>query len=88
MKIIYKTETGVSILHPTPEALSFATIQEIAEKDVPFGYPYWLVEDDYIPTDRTFRNAWELDESAGDPDGFGGEASTFSDEILSRFRSL
>ena len=34
MKIIYKNESGgVSILHPTDEALSFMTIDEIALKD-------------------------------------------------------
>ena len=64
MKIIYKNESGgVAILHPTDEALSFMTIDEIAKKDVPKGIPYALVEDNEIPTDRTFRDAWVLDES-------------------------
>ena len=62
MKIIYKNESGgVSILHPTDEALSFMTIDEIAKKDVPTGLPYKIVEDSEIPTDRTFRDAWEVD---------------------------
>ena len=61
MKIIYKNENGgVSILHPTDEALSFMTIDEIALKDVPTGLPYKIVEDSEIPTDRTFRDAWEV----------------------------
>ena len=64
MKIIYKNENGgVSILHPTDEALSFMTIDEIALKDVPTGLPFAIVEDSEIPTDRTFRDAWVLDES-------------------------
>lgn len=64
MKIIYKNESGgVSILHPTVEALSFMTIDEIAKKDVPTGLPYKIVDDSEIPTDRTFRDAWVLDES-------------------------
>lgn len=73
MKIIYKNESGgVSIITPTDEALSFATIEAIAEKDVPHNLPYWIVPTSDIPTDRTFRNAWEIDESFGEPDGFGG----------------
>ena len=64
MKIIYKNENGsVSILHPTDEALSFMTIDEIALKDVPTGLPYKIVEDSEIPTDRTFRDAWTVDEA-------------------------
>ena len=64
MKIIYKNESGgVSILHPTDEALSFMTIDEIAKKDVPTGLPYKIVEDSEIPTDRTFRDAWTVDEA-------------------------
>lgn len=64
MKIIYKNESGgVSILHPTDEALSFMTIDEIAKKDVPTGIPYKIVEDSEIPTDRTFRDAWTVDEA-------------------------
>ena len=64
MKIIYKNENGgVSILHPTDEALSFMTIDDIARKDVPTGLPYKIVEDSEIPTDRTFRDAWTVDDS-------------------------
>lgn len=64
MKIIYKNEDGgVSILHPTDEALSLMSIDEIAKKDVPTGLPYKIVEDSEIPTDRTFRDAWTIDDS-------------------------
>ncbi len=31
----------------------------VAAKDVPKGKPYKIVDTDDIPTDRTFRNAWE-----------------------------
>lgn len=83
MKIIYKNESGgVSIITPTDEALSFATIEAIAEKDVPHNLPYWIVPTSDIPTDRTFRNAWEIDESFGEPDGFGGESNEFDAELL------
>lgn len=64
MKIIFKNESGgVSILHPTDEALSFMTINEIAKKDVPTGVKYKIVEDSEVPTDRTFRDAWTIDEA-------------------------
>ena len=64
MKIIYKNENGgVSVLHPAEEAPSFMAINEIAKKDVPTGLPYKIVEDSEVPTDRTFRDAWAVDEA-------------------------
>lgn len=57
----------------------------IAEKDVPHNLPYWIVEDSIIPTDRTFRSAWEIDESLGSPDGFGGESNEFDTELLKAY---
>jgi len=55
MKIIYQTETGVAIILPTGEL----SIEEVAAKDVPAGVAYKIVNDDEVPSDRTFRNAWE-----------------------------
>ena len=64
MKIVYQNKQGVvCVVHPTEEALSFMTIDEIAQKDVPTGLPYKIVEDSEIPTDRTFRDAWTVDEA-------------------------
>ena len=64
MKIIYKNQDGgISIIHPTVEALSIMTIEEIALKDVPRGLAFAVVEDDSIPSDRTFRDAWTIDNS-------------------------
>lgn len=64
MKIIFKNETdGVSIIHPTQDALTIMTIEEIALKDVPTGLPFAIVEDDIVPKDRGSRDAWEVDES-------------------------
>ena len=76
-RIIYKTdEGGVAVIIPTDEALQSHTIQEIAEKDVPAGKPYKIVSADDIPSDRTFRNAWEVDE-ADLTDGTGGDYDVF-----------
>ena len=86
MKIIYKNkDNSIAIVTPSVEALSFATIEQIAEKDVPFDLPYWIVPTSDIPTDRTFRDAWEIDESFGEPDGFGGENNEFDAELLANY---
>lgn len=62
-RIIYPNDDGgVSILIPTPEYLSEHTIEELAAKDVPAGKPYKIVATEDIPTDRTFRDAWEYQE--------------------------
>lgn len=59
-RIIYKTEDGgVAVLIPTAEWLESHTIEELAAKDVPAGKEYKIVDVADIPTDRTFRNAWE-----------------------------
>ena len=51
-KILYpNSEGGVSVVHPTGEL----SIEDVAQKDVPAGTPYLIVEDDVIPTDRSFR---------------------------------
>jgi hypothetical protein len=59
-RIIYPTDNGgVAIIIPTPEALETMTIEEIATKDVPSGKEFKIIDISDIPTDRTFRNAWE-----------------------------
>lgn len=78
--ILYKSaKGGVSIVVPTPDCLKSHSIEEIAEKDVPEGLPYKIVDASEIPTDRTFRNAWEIDESEL-TDGVGGSITSF-DEV-------
>jgi hypothetical protein len=58
-RIIYQTDDGgVAVIVPAPE--SGLTIQEIALKDVPAGKVFKIVDVSDIPTDRTFRNAWEF----------------------------
>ena len=86
MKIIFKNiDNSIGIITPTSEALNFATVEQIAEKDVPYNLPYWIVSTSDIPTDRTFREAWEIDESFGEPDGFGGENNEFDEELLRKY---
>jgi hypothetical protein len=58
-RIVYQNdEGGISIIVPTPEALTTMTIEDIAAKDVPQGKEYHIVDVSDIPEDRTFRNAW------------------------------
>ena len=71
-RIVFENENGgVSIIVPAPSA--GLTIQQIAKKDVPAGKEYWIVDVADIPTDRTFRNAWELDSTMGNAHGIGGQ---------------
>jgi hypothetical protein len=57
-RIIYPTDDGgVAIIVPAPEC--GLTIDEIAAKDVPEGKPFKIVDVSDIPSDRTFRDAWE-----------------------------
>lgn len=57
-RIIYPTENGgVAVIIPAPECN--LSIEEIATKDVPAGRPFKIVDISDIPTDRTFRDAWE-----------------------------
>jgi hypothetical protein len=59
-RIIYPTDDGgVAIIIPADCGL---TIEEIAAKDVPEGKPFKIVDVADIPSDRTFRNAWEYQE--------------------------
>lgn len=65
MKIIFQnSQGGVSVIIPTGEL----SIEEVAAKDVPQGVAYEIVEDDAIPSDRFFRNAWVANGAAVDVD--------------------
>ena len=53
-KIIYSNSDGtVSIITPSSNVSL-----ERAKQDVPSGVSYEVVDDNKVPTDRTFRNAW------------------------------
>lgn len=60
-RIIYPTdEGGVAVIIPAYEC--GLTIDEIAAKDVPEGKPFKIIDVSEVPSDRTFRNAWEYSE--------------------------
>ena len=60
-RIIYQNdEGGVAIITPCECGL---TIEQIADKDVPTGKTYKIVDVADIPTDRQWRNEWTVDEA-------------------------
>jgi len=72
MKILYpNSDGGICVIHPTDEL----PLEDVAQKDVPAGVPYLIVITDDIPSDRTFRGAWEADFS--NPDGYGIGADAY-----------
>jgi hypothetical protein len=61
-RVIYPTDNGgVAIIVPAPEWLAQEgnTVELLAIKDVPEGKPYKIIDTADVPSDRTFRNAWE-----------------------------
>lgn len=69
MLIVYpRRDGGVCVLHPQDLEMS---VEDIAKKDVPAGRPFKFLDPSLLPSDRYFRDAWEVDFSK--PDGFGGE---------------
>lgn len=68
-RIIYaRADGGVSIVTATDEWQG--TLDELARRVVPCGTPYKLISRADIPTDRTWRNAWVLEDGFV-PDGLG-----------------
>ena len=62
-RIIYPNDDGgVSILIPAAEYLEEHTLEDLIAKDVPAGKPYKIIDASDVPTDRTFRDAWEYAE--------------------------
>ena len=61
-RIIYKNTDGlVAVILPVTE--SGLTVEQIAKKDVPTGLKYKIVDKSEISSDRTFRDAWTINEA-------------------------
>jgi|TARA_B100000287_G_C20211877_1_gene614453 hypothetical protein len=85
MRIIYKQSSGIcGVLIPAPNFLATLSGTEeeklihIANKDLPTGTKYEIVADDYVPSDRTFRNAWEYETGSNEKTS----ADLTADELL------
>jgi len=69
MKIVFKQANGgVAIITPAldeinPDTGVAFTIEEIAARDVPTGHGYKIVQDSEVPVDRSFRDAWTVDDA-------------------------
>ena len=60
-RIIYKnTDGNISIIIPADCGL---TVEQIAQKDVPTGLNYKIVDVSEVPSDREFRDAWTIDDA-------------------------
>ena len=69
--IIYPQDNGnIALVIPTGEL----PIEDVAQKDVPDGVPYLIVDSADVPEDRTFFGAWEADFSNPDGHGLGADA--------------
>lgn len=78
-KIVFQNkDNSVGVVHPTQEAIDAFGIEAIANKDVPSGLAYKIVDEADIPSDRIFRNAWEWDDTV-EPDGVGSVFNTFEE---------
>jgi hypothetical protein len=73
-------ETNYRLLYTNPDTGMLcivipsgeAPLEHLVNGSVPSGIKYWKVDEYEIPEDRSFRDAWELDESiAGKADGKG-----------------
>jgi hypothetical protein len=72
-RIIYPTDQGgVAVIIPAPGC--GLTIEQLARKDVPANVAYKIVDVADVPSDKTFRNAWEADFSNPDGHGVGADA--------------
>jgi hypothetical protein len=86
--VIFKNaDNNFVILVPTQEALQFATIEQIAVKDVPVKCPYWIVDKASIP-DNIPVEALYIDENETPPHGYGGESNEFPPEILQKYQEV
>ena len=60
-RIIYKNDDeSISIIIPADCGL---TVEQIAQKDVPTGKSYKIVDISEVPSDREFRDAWTIDDA-------------------------
>lgn len=70
--IIYPQKNGpIAII--TPILDSGLTVEQIAKKDVPDGVPYLIIDESEVPSDFSFRDAWEADFSNPHGRGMGNE---------------
>jgi hypothetical protein len=86
--VIFKNKDGTfSILVPSQEILQIVTIQQIAEKDVPAGCPYWIIDSSELPQDVPVEAIY-IDENEFSPHGYGGESNEFPPEVIEKYLKM
>jgi chromosome segregation ATPase len=60
--LIYKSEDNLHVTHFV-DSLDVEAVQLQAEKQLPHGTLYRVGTTDELPADRTFRDAWDLDQT-------------------------
>lgn len=61
-RIIYQNDNGgVCVIVPAPDC--GLTVEQIALKDVPMGKPFKIVDVSEVPTDRSQRESWAVEET-------------------------
>ncbi len=62
--IVYPQDNGIAaIVIPAPN--SNLSLEEIIARSVPTGTPYRVINRSDLPTDHTFRDAWEYVDDQG-----------------------
>lgn len=59
--IIFIQDGSVIVMTPVPQEVSGLSVQEVAEKDVPEGLAYWLINSDKLPLEP--QQTWEISEA-------------------------
>ena len=86
--VIYKTnENTFAILIPTSEVLQIATIEQIAQKDVPADCPYWIVDSEDLPKNVPVEAIY-IDENEFPPHGYGAKSNELPTEALEKYIRL
>ena len=66
--IIFPTDNGIAVICPCDREL---TVEQIAQKDVPEGVKYRIVDEGEIPSERSQRDLWTADFTTYN--GIGGQ---------------
>ena len=67
MKIAYNSDNGLNIL---TSCMPYIDIKILAEKDVPSGLYYKIIQDSDLPSRET-RNFWTMEINENNADGIG-----------------
>ena len=77
--ILYKQDNGmIAVVVPTQEAIDRYGIHAVAQKDVPAGKPFKIIDGSELPQGIP-QETWEIDD-ADLTDGVGGESNEFPED--------